>query len=120
MFKSWVHPSISRRTAVQVGATGILGLGMNHLGHLRSVAAARSQNNKAFGKAKSCIYIFLSGGLAQQDSFDLKPAAPAEVRGEFNPIARMSEWIPGITTSKYFLSERKQITLLVSRQLAAL
>ena len=60
MFESWIHPSVSRRTAVQVGATGILGLGMNHLGHLRSAAAASSQNNKAFGKAKSCIYIFKS------------------------------------------------------------
>jgi len=32
------------------------------------------------------IYIFLSGGLAQHDSFDMKPAAPAEIRGEFKPI----------------------------------
>src|SRR5262249_1766669 len=32
------------------------------------------------------IYVFLSGGLAQHDSFDLKPDAPAEIRGEFEPI----------------------------------
>ncbi len=36
---------------------------------------------------KSVIYIFLSGGLSQLDSFDLKPEAPAEVRGEFRPCA---------------------------------
>jgi hypothetical protein len=37
-------------------------------------------------KAKKVIYIFLSGGLAQQESFDMKPDAPAEIRGEFKPI----------------------------------
>ncbi|MCA8995277.1 MAG: DUF1501 domain-containing protein, partial [Planctomycetaceae bacterium] len=36
---------------------------------------------------RSVIYIFLSGGLAQQDSFDMKPEATSEVRGEFDPIA---------------------------------
>ena len=112
MFESWMHPSISRRTAVQVGATGILGLGMNHLGHLRSAAAVGSQNNKAFGKAKSCIYIFLSGGLAQQDSFDLKPNAPAEIRGEFDPIATST---PGIQICEHLpmLAERSHLWSLV-------
>jgi len=33
------------------------------------------------------IYIFLSGGLAQHESFDLKPEAPEGIRGEFLPIA---------------------------------
>jgi hypothetical protein len=42
---------------------------------------------------KSVIYIFLSGGLGQQDSFDLKPNAPLEIRGEFNPIATQT---PGL------------------------
>src|SRR5262249_7659879 len=43
--------------------------------------------------AKSCIYIFLSGGLAQQDSFDLKSDAPDYIRGEFKPIATRT---PGV------------------------
>ena len=77
-----VHPRLSRRTAVQAGAVGLLGVGMNHLPALQ--AAGSEQTG---GTAKSCIYIFLSGGLAQQDSFDLKPHAPDTVRGEFNPIA---------------------------------
>ena len=62
------HPKIRRRTAIQAGAVGILGLGMNHLHPLRSVQAAGpdvATDNR--GKAKSCIFIFLSGGLAQQD-----------------------------------------------------
>ena len=36
--------------------------------------------------AMSVIFIFLTGGLSQQDSFDLKPDAPDAVRGEFRPI----------------------------------
>jgi hypothetical protein len=45
------------------------------------------------GKTKACIYVFLSGGLAQHESFDLKPDAPDSVRGEFQPIATRT---PGI------------------------
>jgi hypothetical protein len=78
------HPLFTRRTALQAGAIGLLGLGVNHLAALRAVAAGSA--GKAV-RAKACIYIFLSGGLAQQDSFDLKPDAPAEIRGEFKPIA---------------------------------
>ena len=84
----WNHPSLSRRTAVQAGAVGLLGLGMNHLKPLQAAGATAEG-----GTARSCIYIFLSGGLAQQDSFDLKPLAPDTVRGEFNPIATST---PGI------------------------
>ncbi len=77
------HPRFSRRTAVQAGAVGLLGLGTNHL---RTLQGANSGDAPPTATAKSCIYIFLSGGLAQQDSFDLKPEAPLEVRGEFKPI----------------------------------
>lgn len=72
------HPTISRRTAIQAGTVGLLGLGLEHLAPLR----ADTRHS-----AKSVIYIFLSGGLAQQDSFDLKPDAPELFRGEFKPIA---------------------------------
>ncbi len=75
------HPQISRRTAVQAGAVGLLGFGTNHLEALRGADTAPQ------GTAKSCIYLFLSGGLGQHDSFDMKPEAPAEIRGEFQPIA---------------------------------
>ncbi|MEC9093459.1 MAG: DUF1501 domain-containing protein, partial [Planctomycetota bacterium] len=73
------HPLISRRAAVQAGAVGILGLGSPHISRLY----AETQKE---GRAKNVIYIFLSGGLAQQDSFDMKPRAPAEIRGEFKPV----------------------------------
>ena len=82
---------LSRRTAIQAGTIGLLGLGINHLAALRSLAASASKTQPA--RAKSVIYIFLSGGLAQHESFDLKPEAPVEVRGEFKPIRTKT---PGI------------------------
>lgn len=93
------HPLFSRRTAIQAGAVSMLGLGMNHLRELRAAAPAGVAPSAT---AKSCIYIFLSGGLSQHESFDLKPNAPAEVRGEFNPIAtstpgiQICEHLPGL------------------------
>jgi hypothetical protein len=71
---------------LQVGSVGLLGLGMNHLAGLRGLAAESSGSPPAL-RAKACIYIFLSGGLGQHDSFDPKPDAPDNIRGEFKPIA---------------------------------
>ncbi len=92
---SLIHPQISRRTAVQAGAVGLLGLGTNHLRTLQAAPPTGSVNR---GTAKSCIYIFLSGGLGQHDSFDMKPEAAAEIRGEFNPIATRT---PGIDVCEH-------------------
>jgi hypothetical protein len=75
---------MTRRSAIQAGAIGILGLGLNQLQALR--AAAPVPAPVATPRARSVIYIFLSGGLAQHESFDMKPGASSEIRGEFNPI----------------------------------
>lgn len=89
-------PLHTRRTAVQAGSLGLLGLGLADLQKLRAATPAD------IGTAKSCIYIFLSGGLSQLESFDLKPEAPDGVRGEFLPIATkapgldVSEHLPGL------------------------
>jgi hypothetical protein len=79
------HARLSRREALQIGAVGILGLGSNHLAALHEARAAIG--TAPVRKAKSCIFIFLSGGLAQHESFDMKPEAPEEIRGEFRPIS---------------------------------
>ena len=83
MRMSLPHPAhpVSRREVIQAGAVGLLGLGMNHLSALQAMTAATQP-----ARAKSVIYIFLSGGLAQHESFDMKPDAPMEIRGEFKPI----------------------------------
>jgi hypothetical protein len=78
------HPDspVTRRVAIQAGAIGILGMGLNHVAALRAMAALAPRP-----RARSVIYIFLSGGLAQHESFDMKPEASSEIRGEFRPIA---------------------------------
>jgi hypothetical protein len=74
------HPRFSRRDMLQAGAIGLMGMSIG------DVQALRAANPRGAGASKSVIYIFLSGGLAQHDSFDPKPEAPAEIRGEFAPI----------------------------------
>src|SRR5687767_3146460 len=73
------HPTVTRRTALQAGAVGLLGLGV---GELRQLCAAGGRNRPA----NAVIYVFLSGGLAQHESFDPKPDAPDAIRGEFGTI----------------------------------
>jgi hypothetical protein len=92
---------------LQAGAVGLLGLGMNHVAGLRALAA-----NAPTPKARAVIYVFLSGGLAQQDSFDLKPGAPAEYRGEFKPVATRT---PGVQICEHLprLAQRSQLWALV-------
>jgi uncharacterized protein (DUF1501 family) len=79
------HGPVSRRTAIQAGSIGLLGLGMNHVAGLRACAAETVP--RPGGRHKAVIFIFLSGGLSQHDSFDPKPEAPDHIRGEFAPIA---------------------------------
>lgn len=68
---------------IKAGSIGTLGAGLNQAGLLRALASNTKGNKK---KAKSVIYIFLSGGLSQIDTFDMKPNAPLEIRGEFSSI----------------------------------
>ena len=105
------HPRLSRRTAIQAGAIGLLGLGGNHLAALRAAAAPDGSIPGSRPSAKACSYIFLSGGLAQHDSFDLKPDAPDNVRGEFKPISTRT---PGLQICEHLprLAERSQLWAL--------
>lgn len=76
------HPVLQRRQMLQAGGISLLGLGLSHLEGLRAAAPGGGH-----GKRRSAIFVFLSGGLGQHDSFDMKPNAPADIRGEFKPIA---------------------------------
>ncbi len=71
---------INRRDFFTIGATGIAGLTLPNL--LRAEAVAGLQ-----ATGKSIINIYLGGGPTHMDTFDLKPKAPSEFRGEFSPIA---------------------------------
>ena len=77
---------VSRRSFLKIGGLAMGGLGLPDL--LRAEARPGSS-----GSHKSVIMVYLSGGLSHHDTFDLKPDAPAEVRGEFKPIATD---VPGI------------------------
>jgi len=81
MGSSFAHPLLSRRVALQAGGISLLGLGTSHLSALRAETSPSRKKT-----AGAVIYIFLSGGLAQHDSFDPKPNASENVRGEFKPI----------------------------------
>lgn len=70
---------LSRRHMLTVGA---LGSGLSLSSFLRSAAGQPGKDD-----GRSAILVFLGGGPAHQDTFDLKPAAPAEYRGQFRPIA---------------------------------
>ena len=87
-----------RREVLRLGGLGMLGLSLPALMHGR-VAAAPESLPAAFGQAKACIFLFMWGGPAQHDTWDLKPDAPVEIRGEFNPI---STRLPGIQICEHF------------------
>jgi hypothetical protein len=83
---------LTRREILQVGYSGLLGIGLTGL--LAKQARAASAAGRQAGKAKSVVIVFLTGGPSHIDTFDLKPEAPAEIRGEFKSIATK---IPGVT-----------------------
>src|SRR5262245_52264651 len=56
-------------------------------------AAGSAASGRSAGRARSCILVYLLGGPPHQDMFDLKPEAPAEVRGPFRPV---STSVPGV------------------------
>src|SRR5262249_14178584 len=91
---------ISRRDVLRIGGLGAAGLALPELLGARAAEANRSTASRGrFGRAKSCILLFMRGGPGQQDTWDLKPGAPAEIRGEFKPIPTQ---VPGIQISEHF------------------
>src|SRR5688572_2892088 len=85
----------TRRDVLHLGALGLSGLTLPTVLRAEREAAASlgnsangaSSNGASRPKAKNVIFIWQQGGPPHQDTWDMKPDAPAEVRGEFNPIA---------------------------------
>src|SRR5437870_3053744 len=77
----------SRRDCLRIGLSGALGALGSPL--LAGVSSPQPQqpNKRGAGSAKSCILVYLFGGPSHIDIWDMKPNAPAEIRGEFKPIA---------------------------------
>lgn len=86
-----------RRDFIQLGIGGVLGLGLSDLLRLRAHAAKPVIPVASSGKQINCIMIWLDGGPSHYESFDPKPDAPSEIRGEFKSI---STAVPGIHFSE--------------------
>jgi Protein of unknown function (DUF1501) len=84
---------LSRRSFLKLGGLGMGGLNLPALLQAESVGTAGASSKSPRSSHKSVIMVYLSGGLAHQDTFDLKPDAPAGIRGEFKPIATR---LPGV------------------------
>ena len=82
-----------RRDFLRIGSLGALGVSLD--------GVLRANGNKDI----SCILVWQSGGCGQQDTFDMKPDAPSEYRGEFKPI---STNIPGIQICEHLPYTAKQ------------
>ena len=103
--------SVNRREMLRVGGLLTAGLSLpNLLGGASSPGSSLSasatvaasddigRRPKSFGAAKNCIILYLSGGPPQHDTFDPKPDAPAEIRGEFNTIETS---LPGVRVGEH-------------------
>lgn len=74
----------TRREWLRIGGVALGGLTMADLAQIQRISAASS---KPAGRAKAVIVVGLVGGPPQHETWDPKPDAPAEIRGEFKPIA---------------------------------
>lgn len=87
---------VKRRDCLQLGLGALLG--GTFLNSLRFQSAARADDGKIAPKAKSCILIWMDGGPTHFETFDPKPTAPSEIRGEFETIDTA---IPGVQFSQH-------------------
>ncbi|HVL15801.1 MAG TPA: DUF1501 domain-containing protein, partial [Gemmata sp.] len=82
----YFNPAFGRREFLRAGSLSLFGLGLPQL--------VRARETKPVAKkAKACIVLFMWGGPAQQDTWDMKPDAPDVYRGEFKPIPTT---VPGL------------------------
>ena len=104
--------SLSRRQLLKTGV-GVLGLSLPELLRLEAASANDTAHNRPQNgqrKAKSCIVLFCWGGMSHLETFDPKPDAPPEIRGEFRPIAtstpgtQFSEHIPMLAKRSHELA----------------
>ena len=92
-----VAPHIGRRTFLTAGSLGVCGLD--------ALAMSAGAAGTTTGTARSTILIWLSGGTSHIDTWDMKPNAPKEYRGEFEPISTTA---PGVTLCEHLPHLAKQ------------
>jgi hypothetical protein len=85
--------NFSRRELLRVGSLGALGFSLPEL-----LRAEQNSTDNDVSKADACIVIYLNGGPSHLDMWDMKPEAPVEIRGEFQPIPTS---LPGLQLSEH-------------------
>src|SRR5262249_22531321 len=88
----------TRRDCLRIGLASTLALAGPETLVCASTSSSQRTSGRSFGQAKSCILIYLFGGPSHIDIWDMKPGAPAEIRGEFKPRATN---IPGILITEH-------------------
>jgi hypothetical protein len=86
--------NISRRRLLQAGGLGALSMGVPGL---VTASNAIDSSGRRVAKQKSCIFVLMCGGPSHLDTWDLKPEAPQEIRGPYQPI---SSKVPGMQLSE--------------------
>jgi len=97
---------VRRRDCLRAGAVSLLGLDLPNWLQLRQLSNARANESAASRpRAKACIFLFMWGGPAHQDTWDMKPNAPKEYRGDFQQIDTN---VPGLQICEHLplLSQR--------------
>ncbi len=106
------RPSLGRRRFLELGSLSGLGLMLPEL--FRAKSLAHESPNTTFGRAERCILVYLCGGPSQIDTWDPKPDAPAEVRGELTPIATRTPGVQFSELSPRLAAQSDKFTLVRS------
>jgi hypothetical protein len=108
------NSAVNRREFLRVGGLSLFGLGLPEF--LQAREDFRRLQPSTRRQAKACILLFMWGGPAQQDTWDMKPEAPAEFRGEFRPIAttvaglQICEHLPRLAQRAHHLALIRSMT----------
>jgi hypothetical protein len=90
-----VYDAVTRRELLRIGGLSLLGLSAPQLAELHALSPAHPPNVR---RRNACVFLFLFGGPSHIDLWDMKPAAPAEIRGQFKPAATC---VPGIKVCEH-------------------
>ena len=107
---------LTRRQLLHAGGLSMLGLG------LPGALPARDSGTQGSSSEKSCIFIVMGGGPSHVDIWDMKPQAPAEIRGPFKPIStsvpgvHINELMPRLAKQSHHYSIIRSMTHTASRR----
>jgi len=94
------HLQPTRRELLQVGYSGLLGLGMSQAvsGRNQLASAAKVAATSSGNRPKQVVIVFLTGAASHHETFDMKPDATAKIRGDFNRSPRRSPVTASVST----------------------